>query len=371
MKTLDDLIKISTNKVRIRVLAGLLLGLIIYVSFSFYMIHTKKHQTTSYIKNYLENNTFLAIEEVHFLNSFKNTNQNFTYSIDNKNDSLCGPSNCYRLNFVPLYLDYFFIVFIFLVLIYSINILFNFLNKNTYKLVYKEVQLLKDLLKSNDFSLATHHSTVEINNIIEILKQRDQSIKLLYNAKELAHDMQSPITALEVYLSDKPDELIKLVHQSLKTMNKKILKADQYYNFQEINLNEYIPSVIQKVLITYPDITISQNFETIFIIQGDPLEWERALFNVCKNSYEAVKQDCKLKIEITEKSGKKYLDIKDNGPGFPKLIIDNFGKSSLSIGKEEGSGLGLMHLYNTASDSNLDINIFTDGGARIKVTHRS
>jgi hypothetical protein len=369
MNTLSDLITNSTNTIRNQILGGIVICFFIYIAFSISTIYEKQTTTLSHIKVVLENNVSFSIEESNFLHSLKATSNSFDFKIDNinKSDSICGPANCYSLSFYPLYLDYITVGTLFLISIFSIRILFNYLNKKVYSTVYHEIRTLSMMLITSDYS-NKNFKTKETADLISILKNKEEHLKLLYNSKELAHDMQSPITALEMHLEDDPDEIINLVLNNLKSMNRKILKSDTSQRIEEVNLYQILKDTINKAKITYPKINIALTpFLNEIIFCGDQLEWERAIFNIFKNSYEECHDVCDITIKQLNSNQKSIIQIKDNGKGFPKEVINAFGIQNITIGKKDGNGLGLYQVFNTAQKSNIDIKIYNQNGAIVEV----
>jgi hypothetical protein len=369
MNTLSHLITNSTNTIRNQILGGIIICFFLYIAFSISTIYDKQTTTLSHIKVVLENNVSFSIEESNFLHSLKATSDSFDFKIDNinKSDSICGPANCYSLSFFPLYLDYITVGALFLISIFLIRILFNYLNKKVYSTVHHEIKTLSMMLITSDYS-NKNFKTKETADLISILKKKEGHLKLLYNSKELAHDMQSPITALEMYLEDDPDELINLVLSNLKLMNRKILKSDTSRKIENINLYQTLKETAKKAKVAYPKINITLTpFSNEIVFSGDKLEWERAIFNILKNSYEECHDTCDITVKQLNSNQKSIIQIKDNGKGFPKEVIDFFGIKNITIGKKDGNGLGLYQVFNTVQKSDFDIRIYNKNGAVLEI----
>ncbi|TGK55925.1 histidine kinase [Leptospira wolffii] len=73
----------------------------------------------------------------------------------------------------------------------------------------------------------------------------------------------------------------------------------------------------------------------------DPLRIRRLIFNLAKNSVEAIEGDLDFSVLIEKESEVLYMIFQDNGPGFSEEAKSMLFHSSLDSKKPHGAGLGL------------------------------
>lgn len=96
--------------------------------------------------------------------------------------------------------------------------------------------------------------------------------------------------------------------------------------------------------------------------EGDCSGWfdtkklERALYNLLMNACEATNHnDGRITIELTQKGDFAQIRVEDNGRGIPESIRTSLFEPFVSVGKENGTGLGLTVVQKIVQDHGGDI----------------
>lgn len=248
----------------------------------------------------------------------------------------------------------------------------------------KEVSLLestlRDLLQSRE-----NYENVIKDLHIEIGEKRV--------AKQVAHDIRSPITAIEAVignLSQSERERFKILliaGNRIKSISEDLLeKSKSQRNTLDLtrtsrSFNLYLASkeILEENAVTSNDIftdisglNVIKDYDVI----GVKSEYQRILMNLLNNSKEAkhslrnltIKFECK--IQLLEK--KLHLSIEDNGKGIPKAIIGLIGTEGFSHDKNHekisGTGIGIHSAKEKIKKWGAELHIDSKEGAWTKIT---
>ncbi len=230
------------------------------------------------------------------------------------------------------------------------------------------------LSKIYEFNVLEDFTNSTINKLSFQL-EREQEI-----AAQVAHDIRSPLSALQILTEQKLTELEE---------SKRILLRDAVYQIRDIvnNLDQsslskstetQIAILLEHVLserrtaLIHKSISITQNFgiDTYnLFIKVLPSDFKRVLTNLINNSAEAITSD-KGKIEVTLESDEHnvIITISDNGCGIPSNLFGSLFTKGFST-KKLGSGLGLFHAREiiTQSGGAIDIKSKVDSGTKITI----
>jgi signal transduction histidine kinase len=100
---------------------------------------------------------------------------------------------------------------------------------------------------------------------------------------------------------------------------------------------------------------------------------QQVLYNLVDNAIKFSSNNSEIEIETTEKGGKVFVSVKDNGIGIPKedqnQIWERFYKSDLSRGKDKkGTGLGLSIVREIIRAHGENISLVSTQGVGSKFT---
>lgn len=229
--------------------------------------------------------------------------------------------------------------------------------------------------ESNDF-LELQALEVLLQKTLQLIQEKNATEQeLVQIAEQAAHDICSPIVALNLALqkipniSDEQRKYVKNIEKSITTIAKELMhKYDVIKNKNTLItlplINEQKESPIniaivdlvtniaeqKKPLLEKNNIkltlNIQQNTHNIYVLVNPDL-MQRALSNIIDNAIDAI-------ININRKTDERTIDIileksetiivitiKDNGCGMPSELIEKIGQYKLTLGKKGGHGLGL------------------------------
>ncbi len=177
----------------------------------------------------------------------------------------------------------------------------------------------------------------------------------------IAHDIKAPIAGIKAgvdHFKAKPEASLRLISRSLERiefMVERILEKNkidgikpelELVNFQSWFFTLEAPSFDE---LGYDESKlefelVGDKNDVLCLVDRDLLL--RAVLNLLKNSKEAIESTVKPKVHVKATLSEKVvmLEIRDNGPGFPKEVLENVGSQGLTIGKEGGSGLGIYQV---------------------------
>ncbi|WHN66757.1 sensor histidine kinase [Cysteiniphilum sp. QT6929] len=194
------------------------------------------------------------------------------------------------------------------------------------------------------------------------IKAEKQLDKQQYElAKQLAHDIKSPLLILEKMLysfnqiSQTDQNSLRYVINDIKAITTSLYPKEnnKIIAQSEISILPYvIIDMIKHKQLEYPDIKFV--FNTKYWIHKDKLpiitninqvELSRILSNIINNSVEAKKTGHNLQISVTiiPLSDKVRIELIDNGQGIKPEHLKNIFEYGKSFNKKNGHGLGLSN----------------------------
>lgn len=256
---------------------------------------------------------------------------------------------------------------------------FNSLNGLTYNLNFKKpLQYTLILFEFAVYSIAT--LVMFFGLYIQKMNYLIGEIQLKM-ATQVAHDIQSPLAALEMVMDDirgLPEDSREL---TLNAINRIQMIANSFSNTSklktEMNGNCLISNVIQmsvnekclefqsmvNINITFSDLTDHMKFIGI-----SDTEMSRVVSNLINNSIHALDRKGEVEITLSQTLDRIILHFKDSGNGFPKKLLNRAIERGNTIGKKGGQGLGLHHAFETITNAGGEFEIFNQDGAVIKMT---
>jgi signal transduction histidine kinase len=269
-------------------------------------------------------------------------------------------------------IEFFYILdfcFILVVLIVLAVLYFKFLRISE---IYINAPLSKiiDALREKKLNDLNTIQIQEINYLARSLNQfvidSERSDELKKNAyigeiaKQVAHDIRSPLSALDMVFEDLesfPVEEKEVVKNSIIRINDiansllVLSRTGQAVEskFTKEHLISVIDSIVSEKRIqfrNYLKLDIQFQFDpgcySVFVkINNSSVK--TVLSNLINNSVEAIpKQEGLITISIRKENVSVVLEVKDSGTGIPPEIKDSLFKEPLTSGKANGNGLGLF-----------------------------
>ncbi|MEI7482145.1 MAG: HAMP domain-containing sensor histidine kinase [Elusimicrobiota bacterium] len=215
-------------------------------------------------------------------------------------------------------------------------------------------------------------------------------------AAQVAHDIRSPLVALDVALKDTAElpekkrvmvrhavnrihdianNLLEKNRQQAKTV---AIDGSPAAENKESSATRLLSSIIDPVITekrlqfeSKPGINI--DFELTQESYGlfariQPVEFRRMVSNLVNNAVEVLGDKGKVSVELGQDAGNVVLTVTDNGKGIPLEILAKLGQRGETHGKAGGSGLGLYHARTTAESWGGNLNITSELGKGTTVT---
>lgn len=190
-------------------------------------------------------------------------------------------------------------------------------------------------------------------------------------AAQVAHDIRSPLAALEVAsadaarLSEEQRVLIRSAVGRIRDIANSLLDKQRAHAAGKAGtggappscllLSGLIESLITEKRLQYrskPEIEIDASLDApsygIFALV-QPVEFKRLLSNLINNAVEAFGGGGgSVRVTLSAKDGFALVDVRDDGKGIPAGLLAKLGQRGETHGKSGGSGLGLHHARTSA-----------------------
>jgi len=189
---------------------------------------------------------------------------------------------------------------------------------------------------------------------------QDSIITLDKFAKDLIHDLNTPVTAIKLNMKilQKSEDIKNInafsrLNKSVHTIselheNLTVLLQEETFQMQVMNISEVVNDVIQVHKVLYPNLEFIQNTQNLKV-KINPHAMKQILQNIISNACKYNSKDGFVK--IYEKDAKLY--IQDNGKGIkePTKIFDR------SYSGEHSSGIGLDIVKRLSESMKIDIDV--------------
>lgn len=237
---------------------------------------------------------------------------------------------------------------------------------------------LKEDLNANEITLLK--SLIEKYKSLVKTKEKEKAERvriqaLASQASQVAHDIKSPLAALEIVLEDiksLPEDSRELTLHAISRIKDIATNLTKSYESEDL-VKEFLPFVSIENLINekfieyqqYKELILShKSNETEFtFLNMDESKFLRTLSNVINNSAEAVNYKGTIRLTTLQDNNYFIVRITDDGPGFPEKILNNSFEKGLSINKKGGQGLGLYSSYQFLKQIGGSISISNDGSS--------
>jgi signal transduction histidine kinase len=194
----------------------------------------------------------------------------------------------------------------------------------------------------------------------ELKRNRD----LTELASQVAHDIRSPLAALEIAIKLMPEitEDKRLLVRGAVTRIRDIAN-DLLARFRRNSdvrgpelLSSLLESIVSEKRVQYSgrtnieiDLTLDSNSYGAFSVVSSS-ELKRVMSNLINNAVEALKDEpgtVVVRLQRNESDKQNVIKISDDGPGIPSEVVAKIGHKGNSFGKSDGSGLGLAYAKET------------------------
>lgn len=195
-----------------------------------------------------------------------------------------------------------------------------------------------------------------------VLQEKHAAEKALYNlATQVSHDIRSPLATLNAVLKSLPElseekrALLQNVACSIRDVANnllaqyKTLKPHTTQNNVKPELIAILVSALiseKRIQFTEKDFSLQEEIHANVrdcVVNLDALLFKRVLSNLINNAVEALEPQGEVKIVLEKNNHSVMLKIIDNGKGIPADLLPKIYEGGVSIGKEQGCGLGISN----------------------------
>ena len=212
-------------------------------------------------------------------------------------------------------------------------------------------------------------------------------------AAQVAHDIRSPLVALDAALKDtaelpeKKRIMVRHAVNRIRDIANNLLEKNRQQGKavsgattvigepQEVRLLSSLidPVITEKRLQFESRPGVSIDFELTPESYGlfakiQPVEFRRMVSNLVNNAVEVLGEKGRVKIGLVHAGSSVVLTVTDNGKGIPPEILAKLGQKGETHGKAGGSGLGLYHARTTVEGWGGSLNIASELGKGTTVT---
>lgn len=191
---------------------------------------------------------------------------------------------------------------------------------------------------NNELAAALAH---EIKNPISVIKANVDFLKLSYGSKhgKCFNIIDKELSKLSTIISDYTTILRPDITDEI------IFPEDLIYDVTD-----------EFSLINDKSIDFTFDIEPDISIKGDYRKLSILLFNIYKNSTEAISASGEIHTKLFNIDNSTVIEIADTGSGIPHYLEDKIGTPFLTT-KENGSGLGLVICQTIVKNHNGTMNI--------------
>lgn len=239
-------------------------------------------------------------------------------------------------------------------------------------LVIKPLQRLTASLEDNTFSPKEDHQCHElsilstaIDDYRRNLEQNIRSEAIADLARQVAHDIRSPLTALQVIsnmTSGLPEqsrimlrEVISRISNIANNLSERSRslpgerKNTEQVTSSEVLLFSVVESIVAEKRVQFGarnKIQFSTDVEDqsygIFA-KVNETELKRVLSNIINNAVEAIEHEGIITIRLYSQRSIAKIEVIDTGKGIPEQALSKVTAKGFTLGKASGLGLGLHH----------------------------
>ncbi len=231
------------------------------------------------------------------------------------------------------------------------------------------------------------------------LKENEKSAAMVAVARQVAHDIRSPLAALDMILDSLPQmpeqkrliirgalNRIRDIANNVLERSKRSLALDSAVESANLNaqgdlgtfsahsvasLIDEIVTEKQVLLRPRPQVKleseITESAHGLFALV-QPQGFKTALSNLINNAVEAIGEAGVVRLEIAQDGDRVRVEVKDNGCGMSAATLKALQESGGTFGKAQGHGLGLSHARSSVSRWNGTLKIESSEGVGTTVS---
>lgn len=206
----------------------------------------------------------------------------------------------------------------------------------------------------------------------------------MHLAHKVAHDIQSPLTALSVMLNncDELSETKRLIFKNAFTALKDIANniLNKYTVNEQVEIqdeerrlilcSDFLLKLVSERKCQYQNLPVKFEMDIaskaqFAFIRVQSSQFGRAISNIINNAVDALKDTIGASVAIKLEADDEFVkvQIKDNGKGMPPSMIERLmSRKSFTAGKENGHGLGMMQVWDMVDFNEAKLTVTSQPG---------
>ena len=223
--------------------------------------------------------------------------------------------------------------------------------------------------------------------------QREKDLAQVRVAQQVAHDVRSPLVALEMISSQLNEiheekrviikgairsirDIANLLRSSAVKSETDQIRGATTKNHESILLYPVLDELISEKRFEFKNAPeISLEFDQTADFYGlaarvDSIELKRVISNLINNSFEALSgQSGRVELRLARTENFTVsIEVVDQGRGMTEAVLAQIGNRGVSVGKNGGTGLGLAHAKDFARTNGGELRISSKIGRGTRVT---
>ncbi len=184
-------------------------------------------------------------------------------------------------------------------------------------------------------------------------------------AAQVAHDIRSPIAALEAVAfrsEDIPEDsliLVKSAISRIREVSDAVLKKNRAVSesaalgstdigLKVASIPELVEAIVEEKALQFlgrPGLKVETSFEgsARILAKVDPPEFKTVISNLIQNAAEAIDGSGAISVSVAQGLDRVIVRVGDTGRGIAPDVVPLIGARGATFGKANGSGLGLHH----------------------------
>lgn len=238
------------------------------------------------------------------------------------------------------------------------------------------------LYNSKKYFFVIYEDVTQLNTLKGQMVYSEKMSALGRLGNHLAHELNNPLTGIKSYiqslLSEPTLDLNSVIQSDLNEILKAIIRSQNiiqnFINFSQkkesqlevVEFGDILNNVITLLKSVLRPHRLFIDIKSKTLIKARSHDLQQVLFNLIKNSCQAMNFNGTIKIYELILDTQIYFIIEDSGHGFPAEILEHlFEPFRTTKEKGEGTGLGLYLSKKLMLNMNADILIENNGGAKM------
>ncbi len=227
----------------------------------------------------------------------------------------------------------------------------------------------------------------EVRRFHERAKSLEKQAAVGEIASQVAHDIRSPLAALEVAagnVSQLPEDkriLIRAAVGRIRDIANSLLSKQRAQAQAAGTASDAPVAISPQLLSSLIDPVVSEKrlqFRSLSRVEIElrldassyglfaavqPVEFKRLISNLVNNAVEAFGDGAgAVSVGLASRDGRALMSVQDNGKGIPPEALAKLGRRGETYGKADGSGLGLHHARTSAESWGGSLEIASEVG---------